>query len=313
MSWQELQRFLERGRQKLFAVREKRIHPFRDDKILTDVNGLMVAALAKGAQVLGEPSYAEAASRSVDFILKNMCPSEGRLLHRYRDGQAAIPAYLNDYAFLIWGLIELYGATFKAHYLGTALELNGELLNHFWDDKYGGFYFTAEDSESLLIREKEIYDGALPSGNSIAMFNLLRLARMSARHDLEERVARMGRAFSRKIKQAPSLHTQLMVAVDFSVGPTYQVVIAGNSQAKDTKVMVKELRAPFIPNKIVILRPMEEESPQIIHLAQFTKHLSSLEGRATAYVCLNYTCKKPTTDINTMLELLNVKKLSRPI
>jgi len=308
MSDQDLQKRLETARQKLFTYREKRIHPHRDDKILTDWNGLMIAAFAKGARVFDEPRYAEAAKATVDFILKNMRKSDGRLLHRYRDEQASLPAQVDDYAFLIWGMLELYETIFEVRYLQIALDLNRDLIEHFWDDNNGGFYFVADDGENLLVRQKEIYDGAIPSGNSVAMLNLLRLGRITANYDFEEKAARIGRAFSRNVKQSPSAYTQLMVAVDFGVGPSYEVVIAGNSQAEDTKEMLKAIRTQFIPNKVMILRPTEQESPDSDHLAEFTKHHLSIEGKATAYVCLNYNCRLPTTDVNKMLELLNVSK-----
>jgi uncharacterized protein YyaL (SSP411 family) len=164
-----------------------------------------------------------------------------------------------------------------------------------------------EDGESLLVRKKEIYDGAIPSGNSVAMLNLLRLGHMTANSDLEEKAAKIGRAFSRSVKQSPSVHTQLMVALDFGIGPCYEVVIAGNAQAEDTKAMIKALRTRFLPTKVVLLNPNERESPEIAQLAEFTKNQSSIEGKATAYICLNYNCKLPTTDISKMLELLNVR------
>jgi len=306
LSQQDLQAHLELIRQKLFAYREKRVHPMKDDKILTDWNGLMVAALAKGAQAFDEPEYAEAACRAADFILGDMRKPDGRLLHRYRDGQAGVEANLDDYAFLVWGLIELYEAIFDASHLEVALELTSDMVRHFWDEDGGGLYLTPDDGESLFVRKKEIYDGAIPSGNAVAMLNLLRLGRMTATSGLEEKAARIGSAFSGSVNQSPSAHTQLMVALDFGIGPCYEVVIAGNAQAEDTKAMVKALRTRFLPNKVVLLNPDERESPEIAKLAEFTKNQSSIEGKATAYVCLNYNCKLPTTDIGKMLELLNV-------
>jgi uncharacterized protein YyaL (SSP411 family) len=307
LSQQDIQRHLEDIRQKLFVYREKRVHPMKDDKILTDWNGLMIAALAKGAQAFDEPEYAEEACRAADIILENMRKPDGRLLHRYRDGQAGVQANLDDYAFLVWGLIELYEAIFNVKYLKVALELTGDMLRHFWDEDGGGLYLTPDDGESLLVRKKEIYDGAIPSGNSVAMLNLLRLGRMTATSDLEEKAARIGSAFSGSVKQLPSAHTQLMVALDFGIGPCYEVVIAGKLQAGDTKAMVRALRAHFLPNKVVLLNPGELESSEIAKLAEFTKNQSSIGGRATAYVCMNHNCKLPTTDINKMLELLNVR------
>jgi hypothetical protein len=311
ISEQELEKRLDAARDKLFSIREKRIHTHKDDKILTDWNGLMIAALAKGAQVYNEPKYEEAARCAVDFILKNLRKPDGRLLHRYRDGQAAIPAHLDDYAFLIWGLLELYETTFDIDYLRTAIDLNRDLITYFWDDKNGGFYFTADDGENLLIRNKEIYDGAIPSGNSVSMLNLLKLDRVTANSDFEEKAEKIGSVFSKTVKQFPAAHTQLMVALDFGIGPSYEVVIVGDSQAEDTKAMLSAIRRQFVPNKVVLLRQTEKSEPDIIRIAGFTKSQSSLDGKATAYVCLNYVCKLPTTDIGKMLELLNAKNIQK--
>lgn len=304
----EIESRIEMARQKLFDVRERRVHPHKDDKILTDWNGLMIAALSKGAQAFNEPSYTEAARRAADFLLKNMRKPDGRLLHRYRDGQADIAGNLDDYAFLIWGLIELYESTFDVGYLQAAISLNSDLIKHFWDDKGGGFYFTADDGENLIVRQKEIYDGAIPSGNSVAMLNLLQLGRITANPDLEEKASKIGRAFSNTVKQFPGAFTQLMVALDFALGPSYEVVIVGNTQSEDTRAMLNAIGRQFVPNKVVLLRPTEKESPDITRIAGFTKNQSSLDGKATAYVCLNYVCKLPTTDVSRMIELLNTKR-----
>jgi len=307
LSQQDLQAHLEALRQKLFASRERRVHPMKDDKILTDWNGLMIAALAKGAQAFDEPEYAEAAHSAADFILGNMRKPDGRLWHRYRDGQAGVQTNLEDYAFLVWGLIELYEAIFDTRHLEVALELTNDMLRHFWDEDGGGLYLTPDDGESLFVRNKEIYDGAIPSGNSVAMLNLLRLGRITANSDLEEKAVKIGNAFSGSVKQSPSAHTQLMVSLDFAIGPCYEVVIAGKAQSEDTKAMVNALRTRFLPNKVMLLNPSEQKSPEIVKLAEFTRNQSRVGNKATAYVCLNYTCKLPTTDINKMLEFLNVR------
>jgi uncharacterized protein YyaL (SSP411 family) len=301
----ELREHLESIRRKLFAYRNKRIHPNKDDKILTDWNGLMAAALAMGARVLIEPRYTASAEQSIGFIFDKMFSTEGQLLHRYRDGEAALPAHLDDYAFLIQAMLELYETTFDVDYLKKALKLNEYLLKHFWDDKNGGFYFTADDGEHLLIRQKEIYDGAVPSGNSIAMLNLLRLARMTANYDLEQKASKIGRAFFDKVRKSASSYTQLMIAVDFAVGPSYEVVIAGDPQASDTEKMLRTVQQEFIPNKVVIFVPAGSDSSDIKHIAPFTRNQSTIEGKATAYVCVNYTCKLPTTNLDTMLSSLN--------
>lgn len=299
---------LETIRMKLFETREKRIHPHKDDKILTDWNGLMIAALAKAGQAFDEHSYINAARQAMEFIIKNMQSPDGKLLHRYRDGEAAIPAFIDDYVFLIWGLLELYEATFDVSYLSYALELNNDAIRYFWDDKTGGFYFTAKDSEQLIIKQKEFYDGAIPSGNSVAMLNLFRLGRITANPGLEEKAHSIGRLFSNMVNETPLGYPQLLVGVDFGIGPSYEIVIAGNPKTQDTKEMINAIRQHFIPNKIVLLNPTEQASPNIHTIAPFTKHQVCINGKATAYVCQNFACKEPTTDINTMLEMLNVRK-----
>jgi uncharacterized protein YyaL (SSP411 family) len=308
ISEEELNRKIQSAREKLFDFREKRVHPHKDDKVLTDWNGLMIAALAKGAQAFNEPEYSVAAGRAVDFILKSLRDKNGDLLHRYRDGESGIKANLNDYAFLVWGLTELYEATFDVDYLKTALELNSELIKNFWDEANGGFYFTSNDVEELIVRQKEINDGAIPSGNSVAMLNLIRLGRITANSDLEQKAAKIGEVFSRVIKQYPSAFTQLLVALDFGIGPSYEVVIAGDSKADDTAAMLEALRKQFLPNKVVLFRASENGAADISRFAEYAKNHRSLNGKATAYVCLNYECQLPTTDVGEMLELLNVKK-----
>ncbi len=245
---------LERARRLLFEAREKRVHPLKDDKVLTDWNGLMIAALSRGAQVLGEPRYGEAAKKALQFITDRMTDEDGRLLHRYRDGEASIPATLDDYAFLIWGLIEFYEATFDTRVLAHALRLMRDQLAHFWDEDAGGFFFTPDDGEELLLRQKDAYDGAVPSGNSVSMLNLLRLGRMTGDAGLEERAARLGRALSGRVKQFPAGFTQLLCGLSFALGPSHEVVLAGKPGSVDLRAMVEALRSRFIPEKVVLLR-----------------------------------------------------------
>ncbi len=297
-----IEQIIESSRSKLFAARENRIHPGKDDKILTDWNGLMIAALAKASQAFHEPGYAKTAKKAADFILSRMRNAKGGLYHRYRDGETAINGFLDDYTFLVWGLLELYEATFEIPYLKAALEFNEYLLIHFRDNEAGGFYITSDDSENILIRKKDIYDGAVPSGNSVAMLNLIRLSRITADPELERQAEAIGQAFSRIVGQAPAGYTMLMSALDFTLGPTSEVVIAGNLQADDTMDMLKALRKEFIPNKVVIFRP--DGDSEITRISDFTKSLSNKEGKATAYVCRNFSCQLPVTDPGEMLGLL---------
>jgi hypothetical protein len=298
---EELKKKIDLARSRMFEVREKRIHPHKDDKILTDWNGLLIAALAKGAQVLGERAYSDAAGDAVEFILKKMRKPDGRLLHRYREGEASITAHLDDYAFLVWGLIETYEVTFDAQFLKTALELSKDMIQHFWDHQRGGLFFTSDDAENLIVRKKEVYDGALPSGNAVAMLNLLRLGRFTGDAELEERASGIQRVFSEQVRQFPSGYTQFLSAADFSLGPSHEVVVSGSLGAKE---MLDALRSRFSPNQVVLFRPAGGESAAIDAVAAFAKNYNPVNGRATAYVCSGHACKSPTTEVKELLALL---------
>ena len=292
-------------RDKLFEAREKRVRPHKDDKILTDWNGLMIAAFAKAGYIFNDPKYVQSAKKAVAFIFDQMMSSEGRLLHRYREGGADILAFVDDYAFLIWGLINLYETSFETQYLEKAIMLIEEQLKLFWDSSIGAFFFTAEDTESLLTRQKETYDGAIPSGNSVSMLNLLRLAQLTGNDDYEKRADHLGRVFAENIRASPVAHTLMMVAVDYAVGPTYSLVIAGDSGKEDTLSMLSEVRKHFLPNKSLIFRPTEDLNPEIDKYSNFIQFFDKYEEKATAFVCINKTCKAPTNDINKALEHLN--------
>ena len=295
-------------REKLDNIRDKRVHPFKDDKILTDWNGLMIAALAKAAQAFDKPEYTEIAEKVVEFILNNLRDPKGKLLHRYREGEASIPANLDDHAFLIWGLIELYETTFNTKYLELAVEFNDELLNNFWDQDQGAFYFTSRDSEELIIRKKEIYDGAVPSGNSIAFLNLIRLSRSTGDPKLEAKAIEIGRAFSEEVSKFPSAYTQLMVGLDFVTGPSYEVVVEGDPDDAKTVEVIKALRTNYLPNKIVHLNPELEMSRANFDFLK-DDEVSKKVKDTKVYVCSNYSCQQPTTSIDKVLELLNVRKV----
>jgi uncharacterized protein YyaL (SSP411 family) len=305
ISEQVLRRRLETSRQKLFDARKKRIHPFKDDKILTDWNGVMIAALARAGYVFDNHDCQVAASRAADFILQNLTTADGRLLKRYRQGKSGLAAHLNDYAFMVWGLIDLYQATYQVTYLSRAIALNDQMLVHFWDEKNGGLYITADDGEKLLVRSKEIYDGAIPSGNSVAVYNLLRLAHMTGNTDYTEKAEAIIKALSDPVKIYPAGHSQLMVALEFALNPNYEVVIVGDRQKQDTRLMLAALRRPFIPEKIVLFRPADKSTAgAITAIAPFTKSMAARNGQATAYVCQEFACKLPTTSIEQMLRNL---------
>ncbi len=295
----ELRRRLEDALKKLFSARESRTRPGKDDKILADWNGLMIAALAKGAQVFDDPRYVEAAEKAASFLFENMTTEEGRILHRYRDGEAAIPGYLDDYAYVIWGLLELYEATFRWDYVRQALRLNEVLLRHFWDDEAGGFFFTPDDGEDLLMRRKAAHDGSLPSGNAVAMLNILRLAKITAEKDLEEKAADMVRAFSREVSRSPVGHLFFLAALDFALGPTYEIVIVGAREDKTTREMLHGLRGRFLPRKVVVLLT-EDVADLPAFLGELQRNHS---GGTSAYPCRGYVCERP---VKTWKELMRV-------
>jgi len=304
MATHALEARIAEGRRILLGARNHRVRPHKDDKILTDWNGLMIAALARGGRVLGEGIYSDAAREAIDFFARRMRKSDGRLFHRYRDGEAGITANLDDYAFLGWGLIELYEATFETDYLKWAVELNEQMLRHFWDDQTGGFYFTPDDGEGLIVRKKEIYDGATPSGNSVAMLNLLKLSRLTGNPALEGKAAATGQAFSTHIEQTPSAYTQFLVSADFAVGPSCEVVIVGERNHPETLHMVKALESVYAPNKVVILKPSDDPASEIEDLAPFVKDYSTVDGSPVAYVCISNACREPTADVDEMIGLL---------
>ena len=308
ISVNQLRSRLETGREKLFNEREKRIHPFKDDKILSGWNGLMIAALAKAGYVLDNQKYTVAAGKAADFVLQHLTDDNERLLKRYRKGEAGLSAHLNDYAFMIWGLLELYQATFELKHLKDALKLNEQMLLHFWDEPNGGLFMTADDGEKLLVRSKTIYDGAIPSGNSVAVFNLLRLGHMIGKTGYLTKAERIIKSFAAEIGQHPAGYSQLLVALEFALNPNYEVVIVGKPQEKDTLSMLSALRKPFLPQIVALFRPAHHEAAaEVTAIAPFTLPMTAKNGRATAYVCQEFACKLPTTSIDQMLENIRQK------
>ncbi len=287
-------------RQTLFEHREKRVHPHKDDKILTAWNGLMIAALSCGGRVFGRQEYIDAAGKAARFIADNLMREDGRLLARYRDGEAALPAYLDDYAFLIWGLIELYEATFEPDYLDRALYLNRDMLEYF-EDPAGGLFLYGEDSEQLIIRPKDVYDGAMPSGNSVAALNMLRLARMTGNKGLEEKVGKQFKVFGGSIKNSPVSHTHFIMALLFNQIPTREIVIAGQKGERETDAMIREINKRFLPYSTVVLN----NGSGIRQLIPFIGDQKREKDTTTVYVCENYACHPPVTDINKLVELLD--------
>ena len=296
-------------RRKLYAARERRPRPGLDDKILTDWNGLMIAALARGAAVLDDTRYAEAAARAADFLAITMRSEDGRLLHRYRGDEAGVEGFLDDYAFLTWGLIELYEATFSPGYLDRALQLTDAMLARFVDESHGGCFFTPRDADDVLVRRKTFEDGAMPSGNSVAMANLVRLARLTGRTDLEDHADRLSRAASTSVNQVPIGFTHLLSALDVALGPTREVVIVGHPDGPDTKRLLTALRQRFRPTTVVLLKTLDADptldDPTLDEIAPFTRDMTADSDATTIYVCRGHQCERPTTDVDRALAMLD--------
>ncbi len=294
---------LDNIRKKLFLKRKTRIKPYRDDKILTDWNGLVVVALAKGGDILGKKEYIIEAEKTINFIFENLYEPQKRLLHRFRESKAEINAFIDDYVFLIWGLLEIYESTLNINYLIKAINLNKELISFFWDFENGGFYFTSKDSKDLIIRQKEIYDGAIPSGNSIAIQNLMKLYLITGDKDLMNMIEKMDKLFSRKIQENPIAYTQYLVGIDYVLGPSYSIVIAGKLESEDTNYIIESLKKKYSPNKSILLKDPMNNILKIDNI----KYFNQINGKATAYICINNTCKPATNDVNVILDYLDSK------
>jgi uncharacterized protein YyaL (SSP411 family) len=289
------------SRDKLFDYREDRIHPYKDDKILTSWNGLMIAAMAICGRIAKDERFTEAAKKAVAFIYSKLVRNDGRLLARYRDGESNFPAYANDYAFLTLGLIELYETTYEADYLKKALELTGSLLSLFWDEENGGLYVYGKDSEMLITRPKELYDGAEPSGNSVSALNFYRLSRLTGRADLEEKAEQIFKAFSADIRSNPVSYSYALAALMFGRSKGQEIVIAAES-AEAARAFTDNIHDIFRPTTVsLVYKPGDQVLKE---LAPFVEPYSVIDGRAAAYVCEGFSCRPPVTDSNEFADML---------
>ena len=231
--------------------------------------------------------------------------NDGRLLARYREGEAAYPGYLDDYAFLIWGLIELYEATFKAEYLKLALDLNRGMLKYFYDEDNGGFYLYGSDSEQLIVRPKDVYDGAAPSGNSVVAVNFLRLGRLTGDSDLEDKAYEQLNAFGGMIEGHPMGYTHMLMALLFINSKASEIVIVGNREDQNVRRMLELVSRSFQPFTVVVLKDAEEVADGITSIATYTEDQIMIDDKATAYVCENFACRAPITDIAQLEQIFN--------
>ena len=299
----ELVQRLDHARRQLFDRRATRVRPLRDDKILTDWNGLMIAAFARAGAVLGDDSYVDVAKRAADFAHRSL-RRDDVLLHRFRDGDAAIDGNLDDYAFLAWGEIEIHQATLDAEHLRRARELTDVMLERFWDAERGGLFFSPPDREDLIVRRKEIYDGAVPSGNSVAMYNLVRLGRLTGRAPYEQRAAELASAFSRQVAAHPSSFALFLCGLDMALGSSEEIVIVGDRDDPATRELLDVARRGFRPSRVLLWRPPGADAGLVGELAPYTTDLTTLDGRPAAYVCHDFQCERPVTNAAELARLL---------
>ncbi len=301
----EFQRHFEAARLVLLKTRAKRVRPERDDKIMADWNGLMIASLARGGRILGEKRYVEAAAKAFAFVDTTLRDEKGRLLHQWCRGSAAIPAYLDDHVFLAWGAIELYKSTHDPKYLRSARQLVAEIDKRFEDNVEGGYFFTANDAPKLPFRPKKYGDMEVPSGNSVATLVFSELANLTGETKYEDQAVKLEQLLCRGLLRMPSRSTQFGVAAEYRRTPGVEVVIVGRRDAPDTKQMLALLKQHASKQTVtVLLKDTEAEGKLLSEVAPFTKSYQMIDGKATAYVCRKRVCKLPTNDPQVMARQL---------
>ncbi|WP_255648078.1 thioredoxin domain-containing protein [Pseudalkalibacillus hwajinpoensis] len=297
MTEEALQTQLETARKKLYAEREKRVHPYKDDKILTSWNMLMIAAFAKAGGVFQNVEYTQLAERSYRFIEENMV-IDGRLMARYRDGEVKFKAYHDDYAYGLWALIELYESTFDPQYLVKAKNLSDEMYKLFWDESAGGFYLYGHDADPLIARPKDVHDGALPSGNSVAVLQLLRLSKLTGELKYDEWANRMFTAFSGDVSSYSSGHAYFLMSKLYALSSSKEVVIVGSNRDENKERMIQFLQQSFLPELTVI----NVEDPTLLtEAAPFAANFKKT-NETTIYICENFSCSLPEIDVDKVMK-----------
>jgi len=288
---------VERGRGILFTERERRIKPGRDEKVITAWNGLMLEAFAEAAAVLGRDDYRETAERSARFILDTLV-KDGLLLHVYKDGRAKHVGFLDDYAFVVSGLVTLYEATGQPRRLESAIQLADKMVEEFWDEDGGGFFYNGRSGEQLIVRNKDYFDNATPSGNSVAAEALLRLSVLTGKEDYRRKAVNVLRLVRDAVERYPSAFGYALAAVDFYLSTPREVVIVSGGEEEQARRLKREVWGRYLPNKVVALTSGEDEAAS--ELVPLLRERRAVEGRATAYVCESYACLRP---VNTAEEL----------
>lgn len=289
---EELRTELAASRTKLIAARGKRVHPHKDDKVIVAWNGLMIDAMSRAGAVLSESRYTDAAAKAADFLLAELRREDGRLLHTWRGGVAKLDAYLDDYTYLANGLISLYESTFVGRYLDEAAALLETVLDKFADSTAGGFYYTADDHEQLIIRNKDFTDNAVPSGNAMAATALVRLGKFTGSARYVEAAEAVMQQTADLMHRAPTAVGQTLLALDLELGPTYEMVLAGDLADELSRAALADLRRRFLPNKVLAFVGTEENArPQAVK--ELFEGKTMLGGAPTLYICEGFTCQAP--------------------
>ncbi|MCI0410636.1 MAG: thioredoxin domain-containing protein, partial [Acidobacteria bacterium] len=295
MTPRQIESIRDESRDLLYAARSRRPAPGRDEKILTGWNGLMISAFARAAIVLGDERYAQEAERAADVILNNR-GAEGRLLRDARRGATPQEAFLDDYAFFTAALLDLFETSGNPRWLREALALDAFLQRHYEDPEAGGFFQTGDEQEKLLAREKPAYDGAEPSGNSVAVLNLLRLHEITTQDRFRERAEKALRAFGGILQQSPSMLSHMLNAVDFRLDTPKEVVIVTPHTAAEAEPFISKLRGIFLPSSILVVASEGGDLEEKAKLTPLLEGKVAQKGKATAYVCEKRVCALPTVD-----------------
>lgn len=294
---------IDKAKKKLLEVRQKREKPLTDDKILTSWNGLMISTMSYAYQVTGDQKYIDAAINATNFINSNL-RKNGSLLRRYREGESMLDGNLEDYSFFVWGLLDLYESTFDISLIDDAIELTESMISKFWDEKSGGFFMNAEAERNTIMPIKEAYDGPVPSGNSVATLNLLRLYHATLNKRFLNIAERTFKSFLKEIRSYPSNYTLMLCGIDFYLGPVKEIVILGRLGSGDTNKILTELRKRFVPRKVVLFSDSAEITKYSMKLP-IIEGKSQIDKKATVYVCENYRCEQPITNPSQLSDFLS--------